>query len=68
MLYSADRTLAECGDDFEGEEKDVLIECMAHTRGLLQAEDAEQLSAAVDELATLSYKMTEAMYSDLGDG
>ena len=36
------------------------------TRAAMQGSDPKALEAAVDDLSTLSYQMTEALYATLG--
>jgi hypothetical protein len=43
-----------------------LDKALERTRSALSASDCEALRHAVDELSTLSYQMTENLYSSLG--
>ena len=60
------RTLAEFGDQLGAEETKGLEAALARTDAALAGSDTEALRVAVDELTTLSYKMTEKMYETLG--
>ena len=67
LLYSTQRTLDGCGDEVPDADKQILVEQIALTAGLLKADDLEELKTSVDELSELSYKMTEAMYSGIDE-
>jgi len=65
LLYSTQRTLDECGDEVPDSEKQILVEQIALTSGLVKTNDLAELKTSIDELSELSYKMTEAMYSGI---
>ena len=48
------------------EDRAALAKSIAATRKAMDADDAEALRAAVDELSSLTYKMTETLYAELG--
>ncbi len=66
LVYSTRRTLAEFGDHLGAEERQALEAALERTDAALAGGDTETLRVAVDELTTLSYKMTEKMYETLG--
>jgi len=66
LIYSTERTLEEFSDNICDEDRETLLEAIAHTRGLLKADVAAELRDAVDELSALTYQMTEKLYSELG--
>jgi len=66
LLYSTESTLADYAEHVTDEERDKLGAAIARTRAALQGQDASELSAAVEDLTQLSYKMTEKLYSTLG--
>ncbi len=67
LIYAAGRTLAEYGDKIDEELRIDLENAYDKTRMALQAGDLQALEVAVDELATLSYKVTDTLYSKLGN-
>jgi molecular chaperone DnaK len=66
LVYSTRRTLAEFGDQLDADARKALEAALGRTDAALAGDDTEALRAAVDELTTLSYKMTEKMYETLG--
>jgi len=68
LVYSTERTLEEYGEHVAEPEQRALRERIEKTRAALAAGDAEALGAAVDDLSTLSYQMTEGLYAKLGGG
>jgi molecular chaperone DnaK len=66
LLYSTERTLQEYAEHVPAEQRDAIGAQVEKTRAALEADDAGALSTAVDELSTLSYQMTEALYEHLG--
>jgi molecular chaperone DnaK len=68
LVYSTERTLEEYGEHVAEPEQRALRERIEKVRAALQAGDLGGLSAAVDELSTLSYQMTEGLYAKLGGG
>jgi molecular chaperone DnaK len=66
LVYSTERTLEEYAQHVPAAEQQALRERIEKTRSALQAGDIQGLSAAVDELSTLSYQMTEGLYAKLG--
>jgi molecular chaperone DnaK len=66
LIYSTERTLEEYGQHVPEDEQRGLRERIEKTRAALQGDDLTVLSGAVDELAALSYQMTEGLYAKLG--
>ncbi len=68
ILYSTSRTLQEFGQHVSAADRKDLEAAMAKTKAALESDSFASLKDAVDELETLSYKMTESMYAALGEG
>jgi molecular chaperone DnaK len=68
LVYSTERTLEEYGEHVAEPEQRALRERIEKVRAALQAGDLAGLNAAVDDLSTLSYQMTEGLYAKLGGG
>ncbi len=66
LVYSTERTLVEFAEQVPSEDKEALSAAVTKTRQALERGQAAELSAAVDELSALSYKMTEKLYATLG--
>jgi molecular chaperone DnaK len=66
LVYSTERTLEEFAENVAAEERIALQEVIAKTRDAMAGNDATELSGAIDELSTLTYKMTENLYAELG--
>jgi molecular chaperone DnaK len=66
LVYSTERTLVEFAEQVPAEDKEALSAAVTKTRQALERGQAAELSAAVDELSALSYKMTEKLYATLG--
>ena len=66
LVYSTRRTLAEFGDHLSEAERRDLEAALERAEQASAGQDAAVLRRAVDELSTLSYKMTEKMYATLG--
>ncbi len=66
LIYSTERTLQEYEGHLDETKKQSLLGAVEKTRAAMAAEDLEGLRSAVDELSTLSYQMTEALYERLG--
>jgi molecular chaperone DnaK len=68
LIYSTDRTLEEFAENIPEDDRDELLAAMEATREAMKGEDGGALRAAVDELSALTYKMTETLYAELGEG
>jgi molecular chaperone DnaK len=68
LIYSTERTLVEYAEHIGAEQRQALEGVLEKTRAALEGAVAADLSAAVDELAALSYQMTESLYESLGGG
>jgi molecular chaperone DnaK len=66
LMYSTERTLQEFARNVGAGDRSALEASIAATRKAMESDDAEALRIAVDELASLTYKMTESLYAELG--
>jgi len=66
LVYSTERTLEEFAENVAAEERTALEKVIARTRDAMAGSDAATLSGAIEELSTLTYKMTENLYAELG--
>ena len=67
LVYSTVRTLEEFADQVSDEERAPIQAALEDARAAMQSEDIEALRSAVDELSSLTYKMTENLYAALGE-
>jgi len=67
LVYSTARTLEEFADQVSEEERAPIQAALEDARAAMQSEDIEALRSAVDELSSLTYKMTENLYAALGE-
>ena len=65
LVYSTERTLEEFSEHVSDEDRGPLQETLAKAREAMEGEDLAVLRAAVDELSSLTYKMTENLYAEL---
>jgi molecular chaperone DnaK len=63
LVYSSEKSLKEHGDKISKEDKKAVEEAIAEVKTALEAEDAEQINAKTEALATASMKIGEAMYA-----
>ncbi len=68
LAYSTRRSLAEYGEHLSDDERSELEAALQRCEEASSGQDPEALETAVDELSTLSYKMTEKVYETLGGG
>jgi molecular chaperone DnaK len=66
LIYSTERTLQEFEENVAEEDRAQLQQAIAQTRQAMAGEDAAALRQAVGELSSLTYKMTEKLYAELG--
>jgi molecular chaperone DnaK len=66
LIYSTERTLDEFSSEIRKEECSDVQASIKGARAAIGEEDTELLRAAVDELSSLTYKMTENLYATLG--
>ena len=66
LMYSTERTLEEFAENVREEDASEVKAALEVTREAMQGEDTGALRSAVDELSALTYKMTEALYAELG--
>ncbi len=67
LVYSTARTLEEFEDQVSGEERAPIQVALEDAQAAMQSDDVEALRSAVDELSSLTYKMTENLYAALGE-
>ncbi len=67
LVYSTVRTLEEFADQVSDEERAPIQAALEDAKAAMDSEDIEALKSAVDELSSLTYKMTENLYAALGD-
>jgi molecular chaperone DnaK len=67
LVYSTVRTLEEFADQVGDEERAPIQAALENAKAAMDSEDIEALRSAVDELSSLTYKMTENLYAALGD-
>jgi molecular chaperone DnaK len=66
LVYSTERALEEFAAQVDEADRRELEKALERTRNALSGSDCDALRHAVDELSTLSYQMTEKLYSSLG--
>ncbi len=66
LIYSTERTVEEYADHIADDQKEALRGAIEKAKAEISSGDEQALAAAVDELSTLSYQMTEALYASLG--
>jgi len=66
LIYSTERTLQEFEENVAAEDREQLQQAIAQTRQSMAAEDTAALRQAVGDLSSLTYKMTEKLYAELG--
>jgi molecular chaperone DnaK len=66
LVYSTERALEEFAAQVNEADRRELEKALERTRNALSGSDCDALRHAVDELSTLSYQMTEKLYSSLG--
>jgi len=67
LIYSTVRTLEEFADQVSEDERTPIQAALEDTQAAIASEDVEALRSAVDELSSLTYKMTENLYAALGE-
>ncbi len=67
LVYSTVRTLEEFADQVGDEERAPIQAALEDARAAMQSEDIDALRSAIDELSSLTYKMTESLYAALGE-
>jgi len=65
LIYSATKALEEFSEDVDDQDAAELNAQIEKTRGLLEGEQFDALEFAVEELANLSYVLTEKLYATL---
>jgi len=67
LVYSTVRTLEEFADQVTDDDRAPIQAALEEARAAMQSNDIETLRNAVDELSSLTYKMTENLYAALGE-
>jgi len=67
LVYSTVRTLEEFADQVRDDERAPIQAALEDARAAMESDDIEALRSAVDELSSLTYKMTENLYAALGE-
>jgi molecular chaperone DnaK len=65
LIYSTERTLEEFAASIQDEDRGPILAALEKTRAAMDGEDNGALRSAVDELSSLTYKMTENLYAAL---
>jgi molecular chaperone DnaK len=66
LIYSTERTLDEFAEQVADEDRSAITASIETTRAAVAGDDVAVLRSAVDELSSLTYKMTENLYAELG--
>jgi molecular chaperone DnaK len=66
LIYSTERTLEEFQENVKQEDSNALRDAIQRAREAMAGDDAARLRQAVGELSSLTYKMTETLYAELG--
>jgi len=66
LVYSTVRTLEEFRDQVHDEDRAPIQAALEEARAAMDSEDIDALRSAVDQLSSLTYKMTENLYAALG--
>jgi len=66
LIYSTERALEEYAEHVAEGDRKALEVALEKTRSAADSGDVAALRGAVDELSSLSYQMTESLYSALG--
>jgi molecular chaperone DnaK len=65
LVYSTERTFEEFADSIEASDRKPIEKALEAVREAMEGDDCGALRAAVDELSSLTYKMTEHLYAEL---
>ncbi len=66
LIYSTERTLEEFEENVKEADRSGLRQAIQQTRDSMAGSDTAALRKAVGDLSSLTYKMTEALYAELG--
>jgi molecular chaperone DnaK len=66
LVYSTERTLEEFNESIQESDRKPIETALEAVRNAMEGEDCGALRAAVDELSTLTYTLTEHLYAELG--
>jgi len=65
LIYSTERTLEEFSASIGDDDRSPILAALEKARSAMDGEDTGALRSAVDELSSLTYKMTENLYAAL---
>jgi molecular chaperone DnaK len=68
LIYSTERTLEEFAQSVQDGDRADIKNAIEKLREAMRGEDAERLRSAFEALSGLSFKMTETLYAEFGDG
>ena len=67
LVYATERTLEEFAESIDEGDRNAIVKAVENAQNLLKEEaDYEDIKAAIESLATVSYEMTEKLYAALG--
>jgi len=66
LIYSTERTLEEFKENVKEPDRNTLLQAIQTTRDAMAGSDSAALRTAVGDLSSLTYKMTETLYAELG--
>ena len=67
-VYQVERTLKDLGDKVPDEEKANIETAIAAVKSALEADDTDRIKSATEGLQQASYKLSEILYKQSGDG
>jgi molecular chaperone DnaK len=65
--YQAEKQLGEMGDKIESSAKDEIEKAIADVKGVLSADDAEEIKAKTDALQAAFHKVSEQIYQEAAE-
>jgi molecular chaperone DnaK len=68
LVYMTEKSLKEHGDKVDSSVKTAIEAAVSKTKSAMEADDADAIKAAIDELQTASHKLAEAMYQQAAAG
>jgi molecular chaperone DnaK len=67
-IYQVERTLKDLGDKVPSDEKSRVVSAISSVRSALEGDDVSRIRTATEELQQASYKLSEILYQQSGDG
>jgi len=67
LIYSTERTLEEFAENVPEEDRGPLGDAIENALSAIDGDELSALRSSVDELSSLTYKMTENLYAALGE-